>query len=68
MTKHALVPNQFALPRTEGGGTRHVDLFSRLVDWQPLMVAGNRNHYSQEAYTTDDVRFRLVRVPKLSAP
>lgn len=62
--KHVLVLNQFALPRTEGGGTRHIDLFGRLVDWQPLIVAGDRNHYSQRRFRTTDMRFRLVRVPR----
>lgn len=61
--KHVLVVNQFALPRTEAGGTRHIDLFSRLPGWQPLIVAGDRNHYSQDRYRTDDARFRLLRVP-----
>lgn len=64
--RHVLVLNQFALPRTEGGGTRHIDLFSRVDGWQPLIVAGNRNHYSQEVYETHDERFALVRVPRQS--
>lgn len=58
-----VVLNQFALPRSEAGGTRHVDLFGRLPDWQVLIVAGDRNHYSQRRFRTDDRRFRLVRVP-----
>jgi len=62
--KHVLVLNQFALPRTEGGGTRHVDLFGRLTDWQPLIVAGDRNHYSQQRFATTDGRFLLVRLPR----
>lgn len=61
--KRVLVFNQFALPRSEGGGTRHIDLFSRLQGWTPLIVAGNRNHYSQEEFVTDDARFVLVDVP-----
>ncbi len=62
--KHVVVVNQFALPRTEAGGTRHIDLFSRLEGWTPLIVAANRNHYSQMRYATDDPRFRLLRVPR----
>lgn len=61
--KHVLVLNQYALPRSQGGGTRHIDLFSRLPGWEPLIVAGGRNHYSQETFKTSDQRFRLVRVP-----
>lgn len=61
--RDVVVINQFALPRTEGGGTRHVDLFGRLSDWRPLILAGNRNHYTQERFSTADDRFRLIRVP-----
>lgn len=58
-----LVLNQYALPRERGGGTRHVDLFSRIRGWLPLIVAGSRDHYTQEVFHTDDARFRLVWVP-----
>lgn len=61
--KHVLVLNQFALPRSQGGGTRHIDLFSRLDGWETSIVAGNRNHYSQKEFETSDPRFHLVRVP-----
>jgi len=61
--KNVLVLNQFALPRSEGGGTRHFDLFSRLPDWSPRIVAGNRNHYSQKIFATDEPIFRLVELP-----
>lgn len=61
--KHVLVLNQFALPRSQSGGTRHVDLFSRVDGWSPLIVVGNRNHYSQKVFRTDDKRFRLAWVP-----
>lgn len=64
--KHVLVLNQFALPRSQGGGTRHIDLFSRLEGWEPKIVAGDRNHYTQEHYDTNDRRFRLVGVPAQS--
>lgn len=62
--RDVLVVNQFALPRTEAGGTRHIDLFSRVEGWRPLIVAGDRNHYTQDRYATADDRFRLLRVPK----
>lgn len=67
MTRHALVLNQYALPRSEPGGTRHVDLFSRLHPaWTSTIIAGNRNHYSQERYATADPGFVTVRVPKMT--
>lgn len=59
-----LVLNQFALPRDQGGGTRHIDLFSRVDGWEPVIVAGDRNHYSQDRFTTPTTEFRLVRVPR----
>lgn len=62
--KKVLVLNQFALPRDQGGGTRHADLFSRLSGWKPTIVAGNRNHYSQQVFETADQSFRLVKVPE----
>lgn len=65
--KKVLVLNQFALPRSEGGGTRHFDLFSRLPDWSPRIVAGNRNHYSQRVFETDEPIFRLVSLPEGSS-
>ncbi len=65
--KRVVVLNQFALPRSESGGTRHVDLFGRLTDWEPLIVAGHRNHYSQQVYSTTDERFQLLRVPRSTA-
>ena len=64
--RRVLVINQFALPRTEGGGTRHVDLFGRLDGWETLIVAGNRNHYTQERFRSSDPHFRLLPVPAQS--
>ncbi|AKU16108.1 glycosyltransferase family 4 protein [Luteipulveratus mongoliensis] len=61
--KHVVVLNQFAIPRTQSGGTRHVDLFSRVDGWAPLIVAGNRNYNTQQSYSTDDERFRLLPIP-----
>lgn len=65
--KKVLVLNQFALPRSEGGGTRHYDLFSRLPDWSSRIVAGNRNHYSQKVFETSEPMFRLVSLPEGSS-
>ena len=61
---HVLVLHQYAIPRSQSGGTRHVDLFSRVEGWSPLIVATNRHHFSQEIFQTDDERFKLVWVPR----
>jgi glycosyltransferase involved in cell wall biosynthesis len=39
-----LVLNHFAAPRGQAGGTRHVELFGRLRDWDHLILAANRNY------------------------
>lgn len=41
-----LVLNHFAAPRGEAGGTRHVELFSRLNGWEHLIIASNLNPQS----------------------
>lgn len=38
-----LVLNHFAAPRGEAGGTRHVELFSRLEGWEHLIIASDLN-------------------------
>ncbi|MFF0369538.1 glycosyltransferase family 4 protein [Micromonospora sp. NPDC005087] len=44
MTEHrVLVFNHFAVPRGYPGGTRHVELFSRLPGWSYVVIAGRRN-------------------------
>ena len=59
-----VVLNQFALPPSERGGTRHVNLFGRLDAWEPLIVAANRNHATQRPFRTEDPRFHLVWAPE----
>jgi len=44
MTRSVLVVNHFAVPRNSPGGTRHVDLFSRLQGWRYVIVASKLNH------------------------
>ena len=61
-----VVLNQFALPPSERGGTRHVNLFGRLDAWEPLIVAANRNHATQRPFRTDDPRFHLMCAPEQS--
>lgn len=41
-----LVLNHFALPRHAPGGTRHVDLFERLRNWEARIIASNRNYFT----------------------
>lgn len=48
--RRVLVLNHFALPRSQGGGTRHVELFGRLSGWSWLVVAGDRNNYTRARF------------------
>ncbi|MDQ1536874.1 MAG: hypothetical protein QOE58_1267 [Actinomycetota bacterium] len=64
--KYVLVLNQFAIPRSQGGGTRHVELFSRVNGWEPTIVASSRKHDSRTIFRTDDKRFKLAWVPGYS--
>lgn len=47
--KRVLVLNHFAIPTNSAGGTRHVELFSRLTDWSYLIVIANRGAANQES-------------------
>ncbi len=40
MKKHILVLNQFAVPRSAAGGTRHAELFGMLSGWDANILAG----------------------------
>ena len=42
--RRILVLNHFAAPRWQAGGTRHVELFSRLDGWDHLIVVADKNH------------------------
>ena len=66
-TPRVLVLNHFALPRSEGGGTRHVELFSRLSAWSHLIVAGNRNNNTQARFASDSPDFVTVPVPSYAS-
>ena len=46
--KRVLVLNHFAKPPDQPGGNRHFDLFSRLDDWDPRIVAADRNNMSDQ--------------------
>jgi glycosyltransferase involved in cell wall biosynthesis len=43
MKPMVLVFNHFAQPPTAPGGTRHIELFSRLEHWDARIIAANRN-------------------------
>lgn len=64
--RHVLVVNQFTLPRTEGGITRHVDLFDNVQGWRATFIAGNRSYSTQRKFETEDERFILLAVPNYS--
>jgi len=57
--KHVLVLNQFAVPRHVAGGTRHLELFSRLDGWTSRIIAG-RTTLSGEQFRSDDA---FIAVP-----
>src|SRR5947199_154491 len=40
--KRVLVLNHFAAPSGSPGGTRHVELFTRMDGWQGRIIASNR--------------------------
>lgn len=63
--RHVLVLNHYALPLSQGGGTRHIELFSRLdpASWSFEILASNRAPQSRKPFTTDDPHFRLVPIP-----
>ena len=42
--RRVLVLNHFAASRGQAGGTRHVELFSRLAGWQYRIVTADKNH------------------------
>lgn len=61
-----LVFNHFAAPRGEAGGTRHVELFSRLQGWDHLIIASDLNPLTQERVGSEP-GFSVVRVPAYSS-
>lgn len=42
-SNRVIVFNHFAVPRGEAGGTRHVELFSRLRDWEYVIIAADKS-------------------------
>ena len=58
--RRVLVLNQFALPRSAPGGTRHVELFGRLQRWRPVILAGRRALLNQSRVADEGI---LATVP-----
>lgn len=48
--RHVVVLSHAALPRTQAGGTRHIELFGRLEGWSHVVVASNRSNYTREKF------------------
>lgn len=61
--RQVIVFNQFALPRSQPGGTRHVDLFAKLDRWDYRIFAGDRNYSNQAKFASDETKLDLVAVP-----
>lgn len=60
MARRLLLLNHFAVPRGDPGGTRHVELCSRLDTWDPLILAANRNLLTRNEVHSDDKLLRTV--------
>lgn len=63
--KRVLVLNHFAAPRGEAGGTRHVELFSKLDGWDYLIIASDLNPQTGKRIAAEP-GFAVVHVPAYS--
>jgi glycosyltransferase involved in cell wall biosynthesis len=54
-TRTVLVLNHFAQPLSAPGGTRHVELFSRIPGWSARVITSNRNMLTGKLVETDGV-------------
>jgi glycosyltransferase involved in cell wall biosynthesis len=61
--RRVLALNQFALPRTSAGGTRHVELFGLLQEWDATVLAGSRTLSGQEPVAPEGI-LRTVPVTR----
>jgi glycosyltransferase involved in cell wall biosynthesis len=64
-SRRVLVLNQFALPRSAPGGTRHVELFGRLTGWSASILAGRRSLLNQSEVADEGI-LRTVPVTRYS--
>lgn len=61
---YVLVLNHFAAPPSAPGGTRHVELFSRLSGWDATVLAAARNLMTGERVESDDPIWKSVWVSR----
>ncbi len=64
--RRVLVLNHFAAPRDSPGGTRHVELFSRLERWETTVLAANRNLLARGRQGRDGVLETVWALPHAS--
>ncbi|MFC0031565.1 glycosyltransferase family 4 protein [Micromonospora chaiyaphumensis] len=62
--RRVVVLNQYAQPLSRAGGTRHVELFSRLRGWDWSIVAASWDHFSHSDLAADDPHFVTVPVTR----
>jgi glycosyltransferase involved in cell wall biosynthesis len=62
--RYVLVLNHFAAPPSAPGGTRHVELFSRLSGWDATVLAAARNLMTGEPVESDDSIWQSVWVSR----
>jgi glycosyltransferase involved in cell wall biosynthesis len=64
--RFVVVLNHFATPLEAPGGTRHVELFSRLPGWDATIIAASRNLLSGKRSNSDDSIWSPVWVNRSS--
>jgi len=62
VTRRVVVLNHFAAPLGAPGGTRHVELFARLRDWDATVIASRVNYFTRQSTRLDDDLYRTVPV------
>jgi glycosyltransferase involved in cell wall biosynthesis len=61
--RRLLAINHFANPFDAPGGTRLIELTERLDEWDTLIVAADRNLFTQQRQPSTSPGFRTVRTP-----
>ena len=67
MKKRVLVLNHFAARQGSPGGSRHIQLFSRLQRWDACIIAADRNLSTGKKVPGDGQTFRTVPTTPFSA-
>ena len=65
--RRVVVLNHFAVQRGSPGGTRHVELFGRLHDWEVCIVAADRNLQTGRKESHVSPTFRTVPTTPVTA-